>query len=78
MLKLVICFLLFQMTVLLHHQTHLNNQLAELTVRAQNPTACHDMCEMILQRVRGLEQLVEKNASELALMKAQLLNKKTM
>ncbi|XP_022162224.1 uncharacterized protein LOC111028008 [Myzus persicae] len=67
-----------QMTVLLHHQTHLNSQLAELTVRAQNPTACHDMCELILQRVRGLEQLVEQNANELALMKAQLLNKKTL
>lgn len=66
------------MTVLLHHQTHLNSQLAELTVRAQNPTACHDMCEMILQRVRGLEQLVEQNANELALMKSQLLNKKTL
>lgn len=67
-----------QMTVLLHHQTHLNSQLAELTIRAQNPTACHDMCELILQRVRGLEQLVEQNANELALMKAQLLNKKTL
>ncbi|VVC32087.1 Hypothetical protein CINCED_3A014678 [Cinara cedri] len=67
-----------QMTVLLHHQTHLNSQLAELTVRAQNPTACHDMCELILQRVRGLEQLVEQNANELALMKAQLLTKKTL
>ncbi|XP_050434061.1 uncharacterized protein LOC126841531 isoform X2 [Adelges cooleyi] len=65
-----------QMTVLLHHQTHLNTQLAELTARAQNPLACHDMCEIILQRVRGLEQLVEQNASDLAVMKAQLLNKK--
>ncbi|XP_050541185.1 uncharacterized protein LOC126905471 isoform X2 [Daktulosphaira vitifoliae] len=70
-----LAIIVHQMNALLHHQTHLNNQLVELTARAQNPIACHDMCELILQRVQGLEQLVEQNANDLALMKAHLLNK---
>lgn len=57
-----------QMTVLLKHQSDLGTQLQELSA-GQEPLSCHQLCEVVMRRIRGLELLVRRNTKELAEMK---------
>ncbi|XP_075225437.1 ki-ras-induced actin-interacting protein-IP3R-interacting domain olf186-M isoform X2 [Lycorma delicatula] len=57
-----------QMTSLLEHQADLGQQLKELSL-SEEPLACHELCEVVMRRIRGLEMLVRRNARELAEMR---------
>lgn len=56
------------MTSLLAHQADLGQQLKELSL-SEEPLACHELCEVVMRRIRGLEMLVRRNARELAEMR---------
>ncbi|XP_039285200.1 uncharacterized protein LOC111047539 isoform X2 [Nilaparvata lugens] len=52
-----------QMTSLLDHQTQLGRQLRGV---GEEPLSCHELCEVVMRRVRSLELLVRRNAQQLA------------
>ncbi|RZF39667.1 hypothetical protein LSTR_LSTR001188 [Laodelphax striatellus] len=54
-----------QMTSLLAHQAQLGAQLRGLEGEGE-PLSCHELCEVVMRRVRSLELLVRRNAQELA------------
>ena len=56
------------MTILLKHQSDLGTQLRELSA-GQEPLSCHQLCEVVMRRIRGLELVVRRNVKELAEMK---------
>lgn len=58
------------MTVLLQHQSDLRIQLQELSA-GQEPLSCHQLCEVVMRRIRGLELVVRRNMKELAEIKKQ-------
>lgn len=63
------------MTLLLKYQSELGEQLRQLS-SSQEPLSCHQLCEVVMRRVRGLELLVRRNTKELAEIKKHTVKQK--
>lgn len=58
---------LLQMSELLKHQAELNSQLQDWSQDIQQePLACHQLCEVVLRRLRALELMVHRNTQALS------------
>lgn len=64
----VVCMYdLLQMSELLKHQAELNSQLQDWSQDIQQePLACHQLCEVVLRRLRALELMVHRNTQALS------------
>lgn len=55
------------MSELLMHQAELNSQLQDWSQDIQQePLACHQLCEVVLRRLRALELMVHRNTQALS------------
>jgi len=60
-----LCTLVRQMTELLKHQSELSRELAAWPSQSAEP-GCHQLCEVVLRRLRALELLVHRNTRALS------------
>lgn len=66
-MKVVCKYGLLQMSELLKHQAELNSQLQDWSQDIQQePLACHQLCEVVLRRLRALELMVHRNTQALS------------
>lgn len=66
-MKVVCSYGLLQMSELLKHQAELNSQLQDWSQDIQQePLACHQLCEVVLRRLRALELMVHRNTQALS------------